>query len=126
VADGTQLRFTFPISFLSFDYSRRSRSDYSQTTYGPQLAVLFHFGGTESFVPYAGLGAAALWASDSENDDYETVWILPSVHVGARSFFSESACLTTEFLYQHQSNAMHYEDMSANVFALTAGFSVFF
>lgn len=120
VADGTELRFMFPITFVSYD------SEYSQMTYGPQAAILFHFGGTESFVPYVGAGVGATWASDSEDDDYETIWILPSLHVGARSFFSESACLTTEFLYQHQSNALHYEDMSANVFGLTAGFSVFF
>ncbi|MCK4410256.1 MAG: acyloxyacyl hydrolase [Candidatus Eisenbacteria sp.] len=129
VADGTELRFTFPISFWSYDYDdyyRRSRSDYSRTTYGSQLALLFHFGASESFVPYAGLGVGASWASDSEDDEYETVWILPSLHVGARSFFSESACLTTEFLYQHQSNAAYAEDVSANAFGLTAGLSVFF
>lgn len=120
VADGTELRIMFPITFVSYD------SDYSQMTYGPRMAVLFHFGGSESFVPYAGAGVGAVWASDSENGDYETVWILPSLHFGARSFFTESACLTTELIYQHQSNAGHYEDMSANVFGLTAGFSVFF
>ncbi len=123
VADGTELRFTFPITFMSYDYDW---SDYSQKTYGPQVAVLFHFGGTESFVPYVGAGVGASWASDSEDEEYETIWILPSLHVGARSFFTESACLTTEFLFQHQSNALYYEDMSANVFGLTAGFSVFF
>jgi len=123
VADGTELRLTFPISFFSYDYDS---SDYSQTTYGSQVAFLYHFGGSESFVPYAGLGVGASWASNSDDDDYETVGILPSVHVGARSFFSESACLTTEFLYQRQSNALYAEDVSANVFGLTAGFSVFF
>ena len=126
VADGTELRFMFPITFSSYGYSRKSRSDYSYKTYGSQVALLFHFGGTESFVPYAGAGVGASWASDSDDSDYEPVWILPSLHVGARSFFSESACLTTEFLYQRQSNALHYEDISANVFGLTAGFSVFF
>lgn len=126
VADGTELRITFPISFWSYDYNWRSRSDYSETTYGPQMALLFHFGGSESFVPYAGAGVGGVWASNSEDDDYETVWILPSLHFGARSFFTESACLTTELVYQHQSNAAYVEDMSANVFGLTAGFSVFF
>jgi len=126
VADGTELRFMFPITFSSYGYSRKSRSDYSYKTYGSQVALLFHFGGTESFVPYAGAGVGASWASDSDDYDYEPVWILPSLHVGVRSFFSESACLTTELLYQRQSNALHYEDISANVFGLTAGFSVFF
>lgn len=120
VADGTELRITFPITFVSYD------SDYSQMTYGPRMAVLFHFGESESVVPYVGAGVGATWASDSDDDDYETIWILPSLHVGIRSFFSESACLTTELLYQRQSNALHYEDISANVFGLAAGFSVFF
>lgn len=122
--DSIELRLQFQISFSSYDLV--SWDHYSSTTMGPQFAILFHFGGTESFVPFVGAGAGASWASDSEDGEYDTVFIVPSVHVGFRSFFTESACLTTELLYQHELNALYEEDVSANVFALTAGFGVFF
>lgn len=79
VADGTELRFMLPITFWSVDYGDYGRG--SRSEYGPLMAFLFHFGGTESFVPYAGAGVGASWASDSNDGDYETLWILPSLHV---------------------------------------------
>jgi outer membrane protein W len=123
--DNMELRLELHLTFQSVDWEYW-RSDYSQTAWGPQFAVLYHFSGTESFVPFIGAGVGMSMASDSEDGDYETVMILPSAHVGFRSFFTESACLTTELLYQRQNNALYAEDVSANVFGLTVGLGVFF
>ncbi|HYW68072.1 MAG TPA: outer membrane beta-barrel protein [bacterium] len=126
IADGSEFRLMFSVSFVSIDPGSGGGSDYSMTRLGPQLAFLYHFGGSESFAPYVGAGVGASWASDSEDGEYETAMILPSIHFGVRSFFTESACLTTELLYQRQQNAAYIEDLSANVFSLNAGFSIFF
>jgi opacity protein-like surface antigen len=123
--DSMELRLQLHVSFQSVDWDYW-RSDYSETTWGPQFSILYHFAGTESFVPFVGAGVGMSMASNSEDDEFETVFILPSAHLGFRSFFTESACLTTELLYQHQNNALYVEDVSANVFGLTVGLGVFF
>lgn len=125
VADGFEIKVNLPVTFTSYDLEYY-RSDYSQTTIGTHVIGLYHFGASETFAPFVGAGLGARWAFDSEDGDYETLLILPSVHVGARAFFSETACLTTEIVYSHQSNARHVEDVAGNVFGMAAGFSVFF
>jgi opacity protein-like surface antigen len=125
ITDSTEFRLQLPVTFSSYDWDFW-RADYSETTWGPQFAILYHFAGSESFVPFVGAGVGMSLASNSEDDEFETVFILPSAHAGFRSFFTESACLTTELLYQHQNNALYIEDVSANVFGLTVGIGVFF
>jgi hypothetical protein len=122
VADRVEIRFEMPLQYIGLS----NGSDYSRTTVTPRAALLYHFGTSGTVVPYVGAGAGVSFASDSEGDDYETALILPSIHAGIRSFLSDRACVTTELLYQHQSNAAYIEDLSANVFGLTAGLSVFF
>ncbi len=121
VADNWELAFGVPIIYASDDFW----GDWSQTIYGAQFGVLYHFNGGGTTVPYVGAGLGLASASDSEDTEYETMWVLPALVGGLRVFFTDSACLNFEAYYYHQMNGLFAEDITGHQIGLRAGFSVF-
>jgi hypothetical protein len=118
-AEGIEFRASFPVLF-------QSDENYNATQFGLEGDVLYHFISSGSSTTFLGVGVGMAKATDSRDSNYDTTLIAPAVYLGMRSFFGDRACLTTQLFYNHETNAMYNENVSANDFGLTVGLSIFF
>lgn len=101
-------------------------SDYTSTTWTPIVAVLGHAPVSGKYIPYLGVGLGASWFSDSEGSDSEATLVAPMVVAGGKMLVAERAAMNIELFYMRQQNALYLEDVDANEYGISLGFSVFF
>lgn len=121
VADNVELRTDLAVTFLSYG----NGGSESQTTIGMDAQVLFHFGSETNVVPFFGGGAGFGIASDSSSTEYDPMFVVPIVTGGMRVFLTDSGCLTLAATYSHQINGLYSEDVSGNIFGISASYSIF-
>ncbi len=121
VADNMELRGDLIFTRISAS----NGSTESFTIYGADASFIWHFGAGDGFVPFVGGGLGMRAASDSEDGDYDTTFVLPVIVGGGRVFLTDSAALNIWVFYNHQMNALFVEDINGNQFGLNVGFSVF-
>jgi hypothetical protein len=121
VADNVELRTDLAVTLLSYGNGYSA----SQTTIGLDAQVLYHFGSETNVVPFFGGGAGFGIATDSSSTEYDPMLVVPVVTGGVRIFLTDSGCLTVAATYSHQINALYSEDVSGNIFAVSASYSIF-
>jgi hypothetical protein len=121
VADNVELKLDLAVALLSYG----NGSSESQTTLGVDAQALVHFPSEGNVVPFVGGGLGFGTASDSSSRQYDPTLTIPVLTGGVKIFLTDSGCLTVAASYSHQINALYSEDVSGNIFAVSASYSIF-
>jgi hypothetical protein len=104
----------------------RSGTSIGGTSYGFGGSLVFNFPSKSSIIPFLQGGFALLAYSGDMYENAETTYVLPSIGVGLRFLVTESASINSGLYYQHISNALGVEDVSANQLYFGLSISILF